>query len=63
MNHISKINLSNEGWDATTENLIVSGVYEEKNFSSQAQLINISSENNSFFCGKFIDIDCKILEW
>jgi leucyl aminopeptidase len=45
MNHISKINLSNEGWDATTENLIVSGVYEEKTMSSQAQLINISSEN------------------
>jgi len=27
------------------------------------KIINISSENNSFFCGKFIDIDCKILEW
>ena len=27
------------------------------------KIINISSENNSFFCGKFIDIYCKILEW
>ena len=35
MNHISKINLSNESWDATSENLIFSGVYEEKIFSQK----------------------------
>jgi leucyl aminopeptidase len=45
MNHISKINLSNADWDATSENLIFSGVFEEKILSSQAQLINNSSEN------------------
>ena len=45
MNHISKINLSNESWDATSENLIFSGVYEEKIFSPQAKLIDSSTKN------------------
>ena len=30
MNHITNINLSNSDWNTTSEDLIVTGVYEEK---------------------------------
>ena len=45
MNHITNINLSNSDWNTTSEDLIVTGVYEEKTLSPQAKLIDSSTKH------------------